>query len=51
MDAQLILQAEAGFITLANPKNADVNLDGEVTSVDAALILQFVAALVPSLPV
>ena len=50
IDAQLILQAEAGFITLANPKNADVNEDGEVNSVDATLILQFVAALIESLP-
>ena len=51
IDAQLILQAEAGFITLANPKNADVNLDGMVNSIDAFLIQQFVAANIPSLPV
>jgi len=51
IDAQLILQAEAGFITLANPKNADVNEDGQVNSVDATLIQQFVAGLIQSLPV
>ncbi len=51
IDAQLILQAEAGFITLANPKNADTNEDGEVSSVDATLIQQFVAGLIQSLPV
>jgi hypothetical protein len=50
IDSQLILQAEAGFITLANVKNADTNEDGEVNSVDSNLILQFVAGRIGNLP-
>ncbi len=50
IDAQLILQQEAGFITLTNQKSADVDVNGEVDSRDATLILQFVAALIQSLP-
>ncbi len=50
IDSQLILQAEAGFITLAHPKNADVNRDDAVNSIDSSLIDQFIAGLIPSLP-
>ncbi len=50
IDAQLILQAEAGFITLVNQKHADTNVDGGVDSRDATLILQFVAGRITGLP-
>jgi hypothetical protein len=47
----LILQAEAGLLAgVFCPEEADVNGDGEVDSRDAALLLQFVARLLPSLP-
>ena len=42
----------AGLVAeLACADLADANQDGDVTAVDAALILQFGAGLIPSLPV
>jgi len=36
--------------TLPNVASGDVNQNGAVNAVDAALVLQFVAGLIPSLP-
>ncbi|MCH8010254.1 MAG: hypothetical protein IIC91_15485 [Chloroflexi bacterium] len=55
----MVLQHVAGLISLRdlisrfgsiNVLRADVNRDREINSVDVALILQFSAGLVPSLP-
>ncbi|MDP3768440.1 MAG: hypothetical protein Q8S13_10530, partial [Dehalococcoidia bacterium] len=46
-----ILQVSVGLLpSLHNEPNADVNLDGGINAVDAALILQYVAGLISSLP-
>lgn len=46
VDAQLILQLEAGFIhSVPCPVNADVDRDGHVNVIDAELIKQFVGGL------
>jgi len=46
-----VLQYNAGLVTsLACLELADVNGDGRVDAIDAALILQFVAGLIDSLP-
>lgn len=51
LDAQLILQREAGLGTVLDCRYlADVNVDGEIDSADASLILQFVARLLPEFP-
>jgi hypothetical protein len=48
VDAQLILQLKANLISsLPNEPSGDVNDDGQLTSVDAALILQRTAGLIP----
>lgn len=47
MDAQLILQFVAGLIpSVPNLANGEVNDDGLVNAVDAAVILQLEAGLV-----
>lgn len=51
MDALLILQFDAELLDhLLNAPSADVNLNSVVNSIDAALILQYVADLLHVLP-
>lgn len=50
-DAAIVLQASAGLITRAPcHEDADVNRDGDITTIDAALVLQFAAVLLSTLP-
>jgi len=51
LDASLILQHDAGLITLTGDalKNADVNGDGKADALDASLVLQYDAGLISSL--
>jgi hypothetical protein len=50
-DAQLIVQLSAGLIAgLPCAANGDINHDGETNSIDALLILQYVAGLIHSFP-
>lgn len=53
IDAELILQDEAGLLQLSEREraNADVNQDGVMDSRDASLVLQHTAGLFPNLPV
>ncbi|MEX0785875.1 MAG: dockerin type I domain-containing protein [Dehalococcoidia bacterium] len=47
VDAQLILQLEAGFIrSVPCPLNADVDRNGRINAIDAELIKQFVGGLI-----
>lgn len=52
-DVHLVLDAAAGNESLSPEQElaADVTGNGEVTSADAALILQFVANVIPRLPI
>jgi hypothetical protein len=52
VDSALILQDVAGLINLTSSQedNADVDINNAVNSIDAALILQFSADLIPGLP-
>ena len=51
IDALWVLWLGAGVVdAVARPDNADVNLSGFIDSVDAALILQFLAGLLGTLP-
>jgi hypothetical protein len=52
VDATLVQQHEAGFITLSGQAfvNADVNGDARVSSVDYQLILQFTGGLTDTFP-
>jgi len=51
IDAAFVLWAEAGVVDfMPCKKNANVNLDGFVNSLDAFLILQYHSDLVPALP-
>jgi hypothetical protein len=51
IDASFILQLSAGVYPFVPcPWNADVNGDGEIDVLDAALILQYDAGLIDSLP-
>jgi len=46
----LVLQRDAGLLaSLRCPENADVSGEGAVNSIDAALILSFVAGLIGQL--
>jgi hypothetical protein len=51
LDAQLVLQREAGLGTVLPCRYlGDVNIDGEIDSADATLILQYVAGLIEEFP-
>ena len=51
IDALWVLWLGADIVdAVARPDNADVNLSGFIDSVDAALILQFLAGLLGTLP-
>ena len=48
-DVLLVLQFNAGLLrTLSCPQNADVDTNGHITSVDALLMLQRIAGLIPA---
>jgi hypothetical protein len=51
IDVTLMLQHVAGLFVLQFSENADVDQDGDVDAIDAALTLQAIAGLIPGLPI
>jgi len=48
-DVLLVLQFNAGLLrTLPCPQHADVDTNGHITSIDALLMLQRIAGLIPA---